>query len=127
MAGAADGCLGRVAGVAQGGAGRRFFEALRAWPSAASGELAAVCFGGVCVESSSLAMLAAFGGMCSSGGAAARARGVVGGGMRDHERVVVGLVRVRRVVVQRVRLAVGRVVERGCRCGAHHDHTASFF
>ena len=47
--------------------------------------------------------------------------------MRDHERAVVILVRVRRVVAQRVRLAVGRVVERGCRGGAHHDDTVTFF
>ena len=67
-----------------------------------------------------------FGGECSNCGAAVIVCGVVGDGMRDHERVVVGLVCVRRVVVQCVRLAVGRVVEQGCRGGAHHDHTVGF-
>ena len=47
MAGAADGRFGCVAGVAQEAARRRVLEGLRVWPSAAPGELAAVCFGGV--------------------------------------------------------------------------------
>ena len=67
--------------------------------------------------------MCADGGECSNGGAAVIVCGVVGDGMRDHERDVVGSVCVRRVVVQCVRLAVGRVVEQGCRGGAHHDHT----
>ena len=127
MAGAADARLGRLAGVAQVAAGPRCRAGPSAWLAAAPGECAAACFGAVCVENSSLAMLAAFGGECSNGGAAVSVCSVVGGGMRDHERAVVILVRARRVVAQRVRLAVGRVVERGCRGGAHHDDTVTFF
>ena len=51
------------------------------------------------------------------GGAAVRARDDVGVGVRVQERVVDGLVRVRCVAAQRVRLAGERVVERGCRSG----------
>ena len=56
--------------------------------------------------------------VAGAGGAAVRAWDDVGVGVRvavfSQERVVDGLVRVRCVAVQRVRLAGERVVERGC-------------
>ena len=71
-------------------------------------------------------MLAAFGGVCSIGGASARVRSVVGDGVCAHERVSVGLARARCSVVQRARRAGDRVEERVCRNGTMGRERARF-
>ena len=72
-------------------------------------------------------MLAAFGGVCSIGGASARVRSVVGDGVCAHERVSVGLARARCSVAQRARRAGDRVEERVCRNGTMGERGGSFF
>ena len=111
MAGAADGGLGCVAGVGQEAAGRRVLEGPRGRPSVAPGQPASACCRCVHVEICSMLMLAAFGGVCSIGGASARVRSVVGDGVCAHERVSAGLARARCSVAQRARRAGDRVEE----------------
>ena len=78
-------------------------------------------------------LLAAFGGVCSIGGASARVRSVVpqvqvvGDGVCAHERVSVGLARARCSVAQRARRAGDRVEERVCRSGTMGERGGSFF
>ena len=72
-------------------------------------------------------MFAAFCAVHGGGGEVVRERGGVGVGVRAQERVLDGLVRARCVVVLRVRLAGGRVVERGCRRGAMGQRGGGFF
>ena len=93
MAGAAGGGLGCVTGVGQEAAGRRVLEGPRARPSAASGQPASACCRCVYVENCSMLMLAAFGGVCSIGGASVCVRNVMVDGVCAHERVSAGLVR----------------------------------
>ena len=62
-------------------------------------------------------MLAAFGGVCSNGGASARVRSVVGDGVRAHECVLAGLARARCSVAQCACHAGDRVEGRVCRNG----------
>ena len=118
MADAVDGGLGCVAGVGQEAAGRRASEGSPARPSVASDALAAVCWSGMGVEKCKWLMLAGFCAVHGVGVAAGRARDDVGVGVRVQERAMGGLVRARCAVVQRVRLAGDRAVERGCRGGA---------
>ena len=127
MAGAADGGLGCVTGVGQEAAGRRVLEGPCARPSVAPGQPASACCRRVHVEICSMLMLAAFGGVCSIGGASARVRSVVGDGVCAHERVSVGLARARRSVAQRVRRAGDRVEERVCRSGVMGERGARKF
>ena len=117
MAGAADGGLGCVAGAGQGAAGRRALEGPHARPSVAPGQPAPACCRCLCVEKCSMSMLAAFGGLCSIGGASVRVRSVVGDGVRVHECVSAGLARARCSVAQRARRAGDRVEERVRRNG----------
>ena len=127
MAGAADGGLGCVTGVGQEAAGRRVLEGPCARPSVAPGQPASACCRCVHVEICSMLMLAAFGGVCSIGGASARVRSVVGDGVCAHERVSVGLARARCSVVQRARRAGDRVEERVCRNGTMGGRGGSVF
>ena len=128
MAAAADGGLGCVAGAGREAAGRRARRASPARPSAASGALAVVCWLGCCeCEKLGLSMFAALCAVHGDGGAAVCEWGGVGVGVRVQERVLGGLVRARCVVVQRVRLAGDRVVERGCRRGAMGQRGVLFF
>ena len=127
MAAAADGGLGCVAGAGQGAVGRRARRASHARPPAASGALAVVCWSAVSVEKWRWSMFAAFCAVHDGGGEAVRERDGVGVGVRAQERVLDGLVRARCVVVLRVRLAGGRVVERGCRRGAMGQRGGGFF
>ena len=85
--------------------------------SVAPGQPAPACCRCVCVEKCSMPMLAAFGGVCSIGGASVRVRSVVGDGVCAHECVSAGLARARCSVVQRARRAGDRVEERVCRNG----------
>ena len=48
-------------------------------------------------------------------------------GVRGQECVLAGFMRVRRVAVQRVRLAVGRVVGRVCRAGVMGERRGEIF
>ena len=57
-----------------------------------------------------MSMFAVLGAVCCAGAAAARVCGGVSPGVRGQECVLAGFMRVRRVAVQRVRLAVGREV-----------------
>ena len=118
MAAASDGGLGCVAGAGQEAAGRCARTASHAWPSAASGALAVVCWSVVSVEKWRWSMFAALCAVHGDGGVAVRSRCGVGVGVRVQERVMAGLVRVKCAVVRRVRLAGDRVVERRCRSGA---------
>ena len=127
MAGAAGGGLGCVTGVGQEAAGRRALEGSRARPSVASDALAAVCWSGMGVEKCRWSMLAILCAVHVDGDAVVRARDDVGVGVRVQERVVDGLVRARCVVVQHVRLAGDRVVERVCRSGAMVQWGGEFF
>ena len=117
MAAASDGGLGCVAGAGQEAAGRCARIASHAWPSAASGALAAVCWSVVSVEKWGWSMFAALCAVHGDVGAVVRSRGGVSVSVRVQERVVAGLVRARCAVVRRVCLAGDRVVERGCRSG----------
>ena len=72
-------------------------------------------------------VLAAFGGVCSIGGASVCVRSVVGDGVCAHERVSAGLARARCSVVQRARRAGDRVEERVCRSGVMGESGGSFF
>ena len=66
-----------------------------------------------------MSMFAGMGAVCCAAAAAARVCGGVSLGVRGQECLLAGFMRVRRVAVQRVRLAVGRVVGRVCRAGGH--------
>ena len=127
MAGAAGGGFGCVTGVGQEAAGRRVLEGPRARPSVASGQAASACCRCVYVENCSMLMLAAFGGVCSIGGASGCVRSVVGDGVCAHERVSAGLARARYSVVQRACRAGDRVEERVCRSGVMGERGGSFF
>ena len=127
MAGAADGGLGCVTGIGQEAAGRCALEGSRARPSVASDALAAVCWNGMGMEKCRWSMFAVLCAVHVDGGAVVRARDDVGASVRVQERVVDGLVRARCVVVQHVRLAGDRVVERVCRSGAMVQWGGNFF
>ena len=127
MAAAADGSPWSVACAGLGAAGRRAFEGLRARPPVASHGPAAVCLGAVCMEKCCMSMFAELGAVCCDGAAAARVFGGVSPGVRDQECVLAGFMRVRRGAVQRVRLAVGRVVGRVCRARGHGERRGGFF
>ena len=126
MAAASDGGLGCVAGAGQEAAGRCARRASRAWPPAASGVLAVMCWDAMSVEKCSLLMFADFCAVHGVGVAVGRARDDVGVGVRVQERVMDGSVRARCAVVRRVRLAGDRVVERGCRSGAMGQRGGEF-
>ena len=97
--------------------GEKEVSAAAAWPSAAAGALAVVCWGFVSVEKWRWSMFAALCAVHGDVGAVVRSRGGVSVSVRVQERVVAGLVRARCAVVRRVCLAGDRVVERGCRSG----------
>ena len=98
MAAASDGGLGCVAGAGQEAAGRCARIASHAWPSAASGALAAVCWSVVSVEKWGWSMFAALCAVHGDVGAVVRSRGGVSVSVRVQERVVAGLVRARCVL-----------------------------
>ena len=74
MAAAPDGGLACVAGAGQEAAGRCARRAPRAWPPAASGVLAVMCWGAMSVEKCSLLMFAGFCAVHGVGAAVGRAR-----------------------------------------------------
>ena len=127
MAAAFDGGLGCIAGAGQEAAERCACGASRAWPSAATGALAVVCWGGMSVEKCRWSMYAALCAVHGDGGAVVRPRGDVSVSVRVQERVMAGLVRATCAEVRRVRLAGDRVVERRCRSGAMGQRGGEFF
>ena len=74
-----------------------------------------------------MSMFAGMGAVCCAAAAAARVCGGVSLGVRGQECLLAGFMRVRRVAVQRVRLAVGRVMGRVCRAGVIGERRGGFF